>query len=58
MLLLPLPGKLLEKIVHKKVVKFWDDNKFLSDEQGGFRKNHSTVATIADLTDNLFKKHE
>ena len=53
--LLPLPGKLLEKIVHKKVVKFWDDNKFLSDEQGGFRKNHSTVSTIADLTDDLFK---
>ena len=53
--LLPLPGKLLEKIVHKRVVKFWDDNNFLSNEQGGFRKGHSTVSTIADLTDDLFK---
>ena len=52
--LLPLPGKILEKIVHKNISKFWEDNKFLSDNQGGFRKNHSTVSTIADLTDDLF----
>ena len=27
--LLPLPGKLLEKIVHSKIVEFWENNKFL-----------------------------
>ena len=53
--LLPLPGKLLEKIVHKKVVKFWEDKNFLLADQGFFRRNHSTVSTIADLTDDLFK---
>ena len=52
--LLPLPGKILEKIVHTKVVGFWEQNHFLTSNQGGFRKNHSTVATIADLTDDLF----
>ena len=52
--LLPLPGKLLEKIVHNKIVKFWEDSNFLSEDQGGFRKNHSTVSTVASLTDDLF----
>ena len=52
--LLPLPGKLLEKIVHSRITSFWDDNNFLSENQGGFRKGHSTISTIADLTDELF----
>ena len=52
--LLPLPGKLLEKIVHKRIVSFWDENNFLSANQGGFRKDHSTISSIADLTDDLF----
>ena len=52
--LLPLPGKMLEQIVHKKVVNFWEENVMLSNDQAGFRKNHSTVSTIADLTDDLF----
>ena len=52
--LLPLPGKLLEKIVHKRITEFFDANQFLIKEQGGFRKGFSTVSTIADLTDDLF----
>ena len=52
--LLPLPGKLLEKIVHKRNTGFWDDNDFLSHNQGGFRKGFSTISTIADLTDDFF----
>ena len=50
--LLPLPGKLLEKIVHIKI--FLEDQTFLSQHQGGFRKGFSTTSTIADLTDDLF----
>ena len=52
--LLPLPGKLLEKIIHKQISQFWDDNEFLTKDQGGFRKGFSTLATIADLKDDLF----
>ena len=40
--LLPLPGKLLEKVVHNGISKFWDDNNFLSHNQGSFRKGFST----------------
>ena len=52
--LLPLPGKLLEKIVHNRISTFWTNSNFLSDHQGGFRKGFSTVSTIADLTDDIF----
>ena len=52
--LLPLPGKLLEKIEHKHITKFWEDNNFLSTNQGFFMKGFSTVSTIADLTDDIF----
>ena len=34
---LPLPGKLLEKIIHTKMMTFLTDNILLSDQQGSFR---------------------
>ena len=52
--LLPLPGKILEKIVHSRISDFWDNNHFLSGNQGGFRKGFSTTSTIAKLTDDMF----
>ena len=52
--LLPLPGKLLEKIVHDWLSNFLEETNFFSPNQGGFRKGYSTVSTIADLTDDLF----
>ena len=52
--LLPLPGKLIEKIVHAQLSNFLEINNVLSEKQGGFRKGFSTAASIADLTDNLF----
>ena len=52
--LLPLPGKIIEKVVHNKMSKYLEEHKILTDLQGGFRRGHSTVATIADLTDEIF----
>ena len=54
--LLPLPGKLLEKLVHKKNSNFWEEASFWSGNQGGFRKGHSTISTIADLSSALFEQ--
>ena len=54
--LLPLPGKLLEKIVHARITDFWENNNYLSGNQGGFRKGFSTVSTISDLTDDFFEQ--
>ena len=53
--LLPLPGKLLERVVHDRIMDFLNERNFLTSNQGGFRKGYSTVSTIADLTDDLFK---
>ena len=52
--LLPLPGKILEKIVHSRISDFLDNDHFLSGNQGGFRKGFSTTSTIAKLTDDIF----
>ena len=51
--LLPLPGKLLEKIVHKRLSTYLEVNDLLCDEQCGFRKERSTVHSIVRLTDAL-----
>ena len=52
--LLPLPGKLLEKIIHTKMMTYLTGNNLLSDQQGGFRSGYSTIKCIADLTDELY----
>ena len=52
--LLPLPGKLIEKIAHAQLTNFLEVHKLITDRQGGFRKGFSTASSIADLTDELF----
>ena len=51
--LLPLPGKLLERVVHNKLSSYLETNNLLCDEQNGFRKGRSTVKSIVNLTDAL-----
>ena len=46
--LLPLPGKLLERVVHNKLSSYLETNNLLCDEQNG-----STVKSIVNLTDAL-----
>ena len=41
--LLPLPGKLMEKVAHSKMSNFLEEYKVITDKQGGFRKGFSTV---------------
>ena len=52
--LLPLPGKLIEKIAHAQLSQFLEANHVISQHQGGFRKGFSTASSISDLTDKLF----
>ena len=40
--LLPVPGRMLEKLVHTHIIKHVQDNKLLSETQYGFRTKHST----------------
>ena len=53
--LLPMPGKILEHIIHDRLTTHCDINDLLNENQGGFRKGHSTVATVAMFTNNMYK---
>ena len=53
--LLPLPGKLLEKLVHSQLSAYLENNTLLNDCQGGFRHGISTINKIAELTDDIYK---
>ena len=46
-------GKALEKVVHKQVAEFLENNKLLDKFQSGFRKNHSTVTALLKVTDDI-----
>ena len=52
--LLPLPGKLLEKIVQTRLTSFFELYDILNKKQGGVRAGHSTINTIAEFTDDIF----
>lgn len=47
--LIPLPGKLLERIIHKHLYLYLESNLLLNDRQGGFRKEMDTSYTIMEL---------
>ena len=51
---LPLPGKIVEKIVHQRMSTFFEINKILNENQGGFRKNQSTTNTSAKFLDTIY----
>ena len=51
--LLPLPGKLLECIVHTQLSKYLEKAEALSPHQGGFRKGKSTIDMVASFTDDI-----
>ena len=53
--LLPLPLKIIEKIVHGRLSNFFELRNILDPNQGGFRKGHSTINTISKLTNEIFK---
>ena len=52
--LLPMQGKILEQIIHNRFDSFCENNNILNKNQGGFRKKHSTISTVAYFTNNLY----
>ena len=51
--LLPLPGKLAERLMHSHITRFVEEHGLITDKQGGFRKGKSTISTVAELTDKI-----
>ena len=52
--LLPITGKIFEKIIHYQIVNFLNENNILSEKQNGFRKNKSTLESIVNFTSDIF----
>ena len=51
--LLPVISKILEKIIHVRLIKFFDKNNVIFEGQYGFRKLRSTTDAILDLSGNV-----
>jgi len=53
--LLPLPGKILEKLMHAHLLTHLNGLGLLHENQGGFRKGKSTTQTITTLTNEVLR---
>ena len=51
--LLPIPGKILERLTQKQIVKYLETHNLLENNQNGFRANHSTINTCFKFTTDL-----
>ena len=54
--LLPLPGKILEKLIHCQLSNYLETESLLSEDQYGFRKGRSTIHSVAQLVNYVNKK--
>ena len=51
--LLPYLSKLSEKIIKSRIDEHINNNKIITEEQFGFRNNHSTVDQLARMVNNI-----
>ena len=51
--LLPLPGKILERLIHKQINTNLETSDFYTEFQYGFRKERSTTHAILQLTNQI-----
>ena len=52
--LLPLPGKLLERLLCDRLIRFLEMNNILVPAQHGFRKGRSTISAITALLNDVY----
>ena len=55
--LLSIFDKIMEKIMHKKLYHFLEENNILFKKQFGFMKNNSTVYALIEITEKIKKIH-
>ena len=51
--LLPLPGKIAERLFHTQLSEYLEHYNLLNPNQYSFRKNKSTLDLIASFTDDV-----
>lgn len=53
--LLPLPGKMLKKIVQTKLLDFWTSENLITPRQGGFGPKHATTSTLLTVPTDILQ---
>ena len=56
--LLPICGKILEKIVFDQLYAFLNANNLLSKNQTGFRPGDSTICQLLSITSSIYEAFE
>ena len=56
--LLPVCGKILEKIVFDGLYAFLNNNKLISNQQSGFRPGDSTINQLISITTKIYEAME
>ena len=51
--LLPAVGKVLEKVMYNRLIKFLDKIDILFEKHFGFRSNHSTADALIEINENI-----
>ena len=53
MSILPSISKILEKVVHEQLYSYFTEHSYLSNNQHGFRKQHSTEHSVPEVLDRI-----
>ena len=53
--LLPICGKIFEKIIYDNLYCYIFDNNFITDKQSGYRRGDSTVKQLLSITHEIYK---
>ena len=53
--LLPISGKILEKLIFDNLYTYIFSNNFISDKQSGYRKGDSTIKQLLSITHEIHK---
>ena len=52
--LLPICGKIFEKLIFNALYSFFEDHKLFNPCQSGFKKNHSCINQLVSVTNEFF----
>ena len=55
---LPMPSKIIERVVYKQLVDYFENNNLLLRNQHGFRKGLSTSTAIMDFVQVLYQEFD
>ena len=53
--LLPVFGKMFEKIIYNNLYNYFQENQFLTEKQSGFRKGDSCISQLIAITHKIYK---